>query len=231
MATVVAVPDLHCPFQHPDALRFTSAVLDRVAPDRIVMLGDEIDSHAVSNWPKSPEADGANRELLLAKKQLVRWYNLIRKADVCKSNHTFRAARLASAAGIPSLFMKEIAEVLDAPPGWKWHDSIDIDGVNYSHGHKVSCVPTTAMRQLGSSFVVGHIHHPERIINWHISRKSAMFGMYAGCLIDEEAYAFAYHQSYKPATLGIGVIVDGHPWYVRMNLKANGKWDRKLRMP
>ena len=56
MAKVLAIPDLHCPFQHPDAFRFLRAVKNKYKPNQVVCLGDEIDAHALGRW--TTDADG-----------------------------------------------------------------------------------------------------------------------------------------------------------------------------
>ena len=45
MATVLALPDLHCPFEHRDALAFLKAVRKHYRTDTTVCLGDEADMH------------------------------------------------------------------------------------------------------------------------------------------------------------------------------------------
>ena len=71
---VLAIPDLHCPFQHPDALEFIKHVRDRFHVTEVICLGDEIDAHAFSRWPKDPDGMGPGQELKAAIEALIPWY-------------------------------------------------------------------------------------------------------------------------------------------------------------
>jgi hypothetical protein len=60
-SVVLVIPDLHCPFEHPDALEFLRAVKKRFMPSVFVCLGDEIDAHAFSRYPKDPDGMSAGQ--------------------------------------------------------------------------------------------------------------------------------------------------------------------------
>src|SRR5271166_3873903 len=99
---VLAIPDLHYPAAHPDALEFLKAVKIKFKPDAIICLGDEIDAQNLSEWPSDPDQPSAGDELRLAVEALKPLYKLFPKVSVCTSNHTARIFRKASKQGLPS---------------------------------------------------------------------------------------------------------------------------------
>ena len=59
------------------------------------------------------------------------------------------------------------------------------------------------------NLVMGHLHSNAgiSIVSTHGQR---IWGMNVGCLIDNEAYAFAYNKyTRQKPVLGVGVVVDG----------------------
>lgn len=227
---VQVIPDLHIPFEHPDALRFCAAIKNKWCPDRVVFLGDEIDSHAISDWPKDPEADGAGPELAKAVKRIKSWYKAFPHGDVCISNHTNRGARKAFAAGIPKAFLKSINEVLEAPAGWRWASEWEHDGVFYEHGDKLAgglSGPQAVLREVDYSVVYGHVHSRFSIA-FKQTKMRSQFAMTPGCLIDRKALAFGYFSGKNLPMLGCGLVNDGIPMLIPMPLNEAGRWTGKL---
>lgn len=64
MSIVLAIPDIHAPFQHPKTIEFLQYVYNHFKCDRVVCLGDEMDFHAISRWPKDPDGHGAGLEFI-----------------------------------------------------------------------------------------------------------------------------------------------------------------------
>ena len=230
MLNVLAVPDLHIPYEHPDALVFLQAV-DKIwfpGQQRIVcFLGDEIDAHNIgSRHMPDPNGRSPGDELEDAKLKLKDWYRVFPTARVCISNHTIRPWKRSYEAGLPKQFMRDIGEVLGAPPTWLWADRWVFEGVVFEHGENVSgpMGALNAAKQNQASTVIGHLHSFAGVVhsdNFH----SKLYGMNTGCLIDVAAYAFSYAKNYRnKPTLGCGVIKNGNPYFVPMILTEGGRW-------
>lgn len=227
-SVVLAIPDLHCPFNHPDALDFLLAVRDRIKPDKIICLGDEVDFHAYSKWPKDPDGMGPGQELKAAIESLIPFYVAFPEVQVCVSNHTVRPVKQMKMMGLPQAFFPQYSMMLNAPDGWSWHEHIIIDNVRYMHGDQGKGGMngwTKNSEVYHQSTVVGHWHSKAGVYY-----DSSMFNVNAGCLIDEKAYAFEYAKnSHKRPNLGCAVITHGRKAvFLPMLLDENGRWIRSL---
>lgn len=229
-SVVLAIPDLHCPFEHQDSLAFLKAVKKRYQPTTVVCMGDEIDAHSLGDYDHDPDGMSAGDELNSAIEHLKAFYDLFPKTLVCTSNHTARPYRQAFKHGIPKAFLKGYHEFLQAPTGWQWADDWEIDGVIYEHGEGFSGQQAAIKSALGNmaSTVIGHIHSFAGI-QFSANSKHLIFGFNTGCLIDRHKYAFAYGKKMKTKPiLGCGVIIDGTPTFVPMKLNGKGRWTGKL---
>ena len=81
--TVLVIPDVQIPFEHPDTIPFLKAVEELVEPTRIVQIGDLIDSHAISDFASDPDGMSAGDEMREARKHLKKFYKAFPKVDVC----------------------------------------------------------------------------------------------------------------------------------------------------
>ena len=221
MSRVLAIPDLHCPYQHPKAFEFVARLAKDFKPDRVVCLGDEIDGYGWSRFGRQdPDAMGQGDEVKAARDALKPFYERFPKVSVCRSNHTERSLRTAKRAGLPSAWVREAYEVLQAPRGWKWQDEWLIDGVYYFHGegHSGKNAATKAAENKRRSCVIGHVHTFGGV-SWLANSVDRIFGMVAGCLIDFNAPAFDYARGFpKTPVLGLGLVDDGEPTFVPMSL-------------
>lgn len=227
---VLVIPDLHCPFEHRDALKFLKAVRKKFKTTEVVCLGDEVDMAAVSDYTKDPDGLSPGDELKEAVKHLKVFYKEFPKAKVCTSNHTARPYRRAFQFGIPSAFIKSYHDFLQAPIGWTWAESYTLDGVRYEHGEGYlgRDGALKAANANGRSTVIGHIHSFAGI-QYSATPEQLFFGFNSGCLINRHAYAFAYgkHMSAKPI-LGCGVVIDGTPHFIPLRLNKKHRWTGKL---
>jgi transposase-like protein len=226
--TVLAIPDLHCPFEHPDALAFLTAVKQRFKPDTVVCLGDEIDAHAFSRYPMDPDGLSAGQELRAAIEHLQAFYRLFPEVLVCESNHTVRPWKKMFEAGLPASFLPTYSAILQAPDGWHWKGHWDIDGVRYMHGDAGKSgqyAHVNYMKALKASVVIGHIHSYAGV-----NYEGGHFGMNAGCLIDESAYCFKYAKNMPTrVNLGCGLILKGkQAFFIPMLLDDNQRWIGRL---
>lgn len=208
---VLAIPDMHHPFVHPKFLDFIKKQRDRWKPDRVVCMGDELDHCAVSHYDKDPDGMSAGDEYTQAIKSIQPWYKEFPKVDVVESNHGSRPFKLAFKAGLPKAFLRDYHEFSKAPAGWKWHSTITLDDTLYLHGEPFAGKEAArrAVESHGMSCVIGHIHSYGGV-SYVRNQNGLLFGLNAGCGIDEQAYAFKYAKvsPHRP-TLGCGVVIDG----------------------
>lgn len=227
---VMAVGDLHAPFMHADTVPFLKDVKAKHKPTEIVIEGDEADMHALSDYDHDPDGLSAGGELEAAIEQLQPIYKLFPNASVCTSNHTARPFRQAYKHGIPKAFLKDYKDFLQAPKGWTWADDFEIDGVKYEHGEGQTGQNGAIKAALGNmqSTVIGHIHSFAGI-QYSANPKHLVFGFNVGCLIDKDAYAFAYGKKIKhKPILGVGLVIKGIPLFIPMQLDKHGRWNGKL---
>jgi metallophosphoesterase superfamily enzyme len=218
MSTVLAIPDLHCPADHKQALRFVCSVASRVNPTHIVFLGDVIDHNAISFHEKMPELPSAKEEYRQMKLRLKRWYREFPNAKVCIGNHDERVHRVVRRCGVPSsIYLREYNDVLELGDGWKWGYSHTIDKVLYTHGHGSSTAWSIA-KNTNKSTVCGHIHTACEL-KFMATDEMRFFGMNVGSLVDRHHPAMEYAKAdiVKPI-LAVGVIRNGNPTLELMNL-------------
>jgi len=213
VSRVLVIPDLHCPFANKDAGRFLLDVYTKMKCEEVVCIGDEMDYASLSRWPKDPEGMSASLEHLKGLEQLHKILIPFRKVRFVTSNHTVRPLKLAALSGIPSAFLKTYREFLQAPECWSWEDKIIIDNVMYFHGEPYTGAQAhiKAATDNRMSTVIGHVHSYAGIQYMKTGhRDEQIFGLNVGCLIDPEAYAFAYgkHNRGKPV-IGCGAVIDG----------------------
>lgn len=230
MANVLVISDTQGPFEHRDSVSFLKAVYRKYNCTEVVHAGDEADHHAISEWDHDPDGMSAGDEYRALLKSLKPFYKAFPRVKVCESNHTSRPFRLAMKHGLPKAYLKDYRTILEAPRGWRWADSWEIDGVRYQHGMGYSGrngAIKAAERNMQST-VIGHL--PAHAgIQYTANAKHLIFGMNVGCLINVKAYAFAYgkHNASKPI-IACGVVLNGVPTLITMKLTKNGRWTGKL---
>ena len=215
MSRVLVIPDLHLPVCHSSALQFCVDIYNKHYCDTVVFIGDIIDHHAISRHDKNPNCPSAADEYINVSEQLRQWYDTFPDAYVTTGNHDNRPAEIsAEKAGVPEMYFKDLDDVWETP-GWEWVLYVDIDGVRYMHGI-LSSGKTPALNRTDDEHmpvVLGHCHSKSGIM-WGASSRERWFGMDVGCLIDVDAYQFAYgkHLRKKPI-LSCGVVLDGIPYH------------------
>lgn len=218
MSRILVIGDVHEPCSRKGALAFCSDLRDEYDPDQVIFIGDIVDMHSISFHAHHPEMPGPNDECELAHERIQLWYEQFPSAIVTIGNHDRRVIRKAEDASIPSRFLRNFAEAWDTP-GWQWVEEQIIDEVRYIHGDGAgtSLYPAYNMvRAIGMSCVLGH-HHSAGGIKWLVNPLRRMFGMDTGCLIDDEALAFAYSKrQVKRSVLSACVVLDGMPIHIPM---------------
>ena len=228
--SILVISDMHCPYQHPDTLKFLTACKNKFKPDSVVCIGDEIDYHALSYHESNPDLDSAGKELEKAIKSLRPIYKLFPKVTVVESNHGSMVLRKSITAGIPIKAIKSYNDILEAPRGWKWvFDTIvhtALGPVYFCHGKSAS--PGKLASQYGMSTVQGHFHEKAQI-NYISTPERLMFDAHTGCLADDKSLALGYNKvNPKRPIVSILVILNGIPQTIPMVLNRKGRWLGKL---
>lgn len=227
---VLAIPDLHIPFQHIDAFDFLKAVKAKYKPNRVICLGDEVDFHGINMHDHSPDGLSAGLELKAAQQDLRKLYQIFPKVKVCTSNHTSLPYRRAFKFGLPNELLRSYREFLKAPVGWRWAEQHEVDGVLYEHGDPFTGqnAALKSAEQNMQSTVIGHVHSFAGI-QYSANSRHLIFGFNVGCLINKDAYAFEYAKKIKrKPILGCGIITDGIPTFIPMILNPDGRWTGQL---
>jgi len=220
MARVLHIPDLHAPFIHRDALRFCKYIYKTYKCNKVVFAGDVVDNAAISYHETNPDGMSAGDELVAAQKAIKPWVKAFPKATVTIGNHDCLSKRKAHTYGIPEFMIRDYSEIYDTP-GWDWVIETEVDGVLYLHGKgygKSAALNTALMER--RSIAQGHAHSFAGV-QFSTSTKDRIFGLNSGCLIDIDAYAFAYQKKFSVRpVLGASVIIDGiQPIFIPMKLK------------
>jgi len=230
---ILIISDLHCPFEHIDALPFLIEVKNNFNPDKIIFLGDEIDGNAISFHEKDPDAlFTPAQEMEAAINHLHPFMEMFPIATILESNHGSLVYRRQKFAGLPRSVMKSYHEILGAPSTWEWkkeHEEILRDGsiAHFMHGTGSSNAFGVASK-IGKHHIIGHYHTKFQIRQEYVAGK-LLFGMVCGCLIDHHKYAFDYAKTFKPnPKLGCAMIVDNFPILIPMKTDENNRWAGSL---
>jgi len=221
---------MHCPYHHPDTVKFLAAIKKKYNPDRIINIGDEVDSHAMSFHDSDPDLHSAGDELSLAIEVIQEIQAIYPKVDVIESNHGSLAYRKAKVAGIPKQMLRPYEEILGTPK-WKWHYDLTIRLPNgqpcyFHHGRSANSL--TASQARGMPIVQGHYHEKFNIQYWGTEER-LNWGMNVGCLIDDNRLAFEYNNTnLKRPLIGLGMIIDSQPKLIPLVMNKSGRWNGKL---
>lgn len=228
--SVLVISDMHLPYGHSCLIPFITALKKKYKPDKILCSGDEIDGQSFSMHNHSPDLMSPSNEFEAAIKQLKRIYKIFPKVDIMQSNHGDLIYRRGEAFGIPRSVFKSYRNMLEAPSGWRWHFELVIDtpgGKVYFH-HARSASALKSSQQLGMNCVFGHHHSKFEIQHW-TNGQDRKWGMIVGCLIDYKSLAFAYGKNnLKQPIIGCGIILNGEPKLLPMELKKGGKWTKRV---
>ena len=218
---ILVIGDLHEPFCLEGYLEFCIEQYKVHNCNKVVFIGDVIDSHYSSYHETDTEAMGGTDELELAIAKVAKWYEAFPDAYVTCGNHDKIIMRKANTSGIPKIWIKDFNDVLGTP-NWKWVTDVFIDDVRYVHGDKSSVARTAAKRDMVST-VSGHFH-TQMYVEWFFGKYAALFGMQVGCGIDSKSYAMGYMQGGKKEAIGCGIVIGGHTAFnVKMQLEKYGK--------
>jgi len=230
---VLVIPDLHIPYEHPDALAFTKACYKKYVGKTgfVINLGDEVDGHAISFHKSSAELFSAGHELQEAIRKLKYWYKAFPVSHVLDSNHGSLIYRRMSDQGLPLHYIKPLKVIYNTPK-WEWHEEIYLKtakgGIYMCHGK--SGTYGKLVKEMGTyGCIQGHFHGKCEI-TWHASGLMERFNCFSGCLIDRKSLAFAYGKNHIPKPILAVTVISksGYPRIVMMELNEKGRWTGNL---
>lgn len=229
---ILFISDLHIPYHHQDTLEFLAYLKKKYKPTRVICVGDEVDSHALSYHDSDPDLMSAGSELKAAIPTIKELEKMFPKMDIVDSNHGSLIWRKAKTHGIPRCYIRGYNEVLGVGNGWKWSQDLTITlptgRLCYIHHGKSNNVVKTS-QSMSMCAVQGHFHEVFKIEYW-ANPTGLYWGLQIGCLIDDNSYAFAYNNvNLKRPIIGTGLAIDGQPVLEPMVLDCDGRWvGRKL---
>ena len=171
---VLIIGDLHEPFCLDGYLEFCKEQYVKHNCNRVIFIGDIIDSHYSSYHETDSDAMGGGDELEYAIEKLKGWYKAFPNAEVTLGNHDRIIIRKAQTSNIPTKWIKEFSEVLETP-NWKYVTEVISNNVRYVHGDKSSAAKTAYKRDMIST-VSGHFH-TQFYCEWNFGKYAAIFAM------------------------------------------------------
>ncbi|MBT8448967.1 MAG: metallophosphoesterase [Gammaproteobacteria bacterium] len=230
-ARVFVISDMHVPYHHPDTIAFFKAVKKKYNPDRVICIGDELDNHAMSYHETDPDNMNAGDELRKSRPIIKEIEKIFPEMDLVESNHGSLYFRKARSAGIPREVMLPYNELLQVGDGWRWHFDLTIEMSNGAHcyfHHGKTSDALTLSRNMGMSSCQGHYHSRFKADYWSNSN-GLYFGLQVGCMIDDDALAFAYNKTtLERPIIGCAIILDGVPKMLPLIKEKGGRWDGTL---
>lgn len=226
---ILCVPDLHIPYEHPDALDFITAVKKQYKPDLIINLGDMLDFHSISFHDSDPDLASAGDELLRAQDKIAEWEEVIPEQYIVGSNHGDLPVRKFLNAGLPRHFLRSYNDIYGVSKNWKFVDDLTIEtGSRYlpdlyiAHGLRKNAMQVAQQR--GQRFICGH-YHEDFEVRYAGNPNSLIWSVMSGCLIDKKSMAFNYNKlNLNRPVLGCTVILYGIPFLIPMILDKKGRW-------
>lgn len=226
---ILCVPDLHIPYEHPDALKFITAVKKEYEPNLIVNLGDMLDFHNISFHDSDPDLDNAGAELARAQKKIAEWEKVIPSQYIVGSNHGDLPLRKFVSSGLPRELLRSYNEIYKVSDKWKFIPDLTIEtGISglpdLYIAHSIKKNALQVAQQRGQRFICGH-YHTSFEVRYAGNPNSLLWSVMSGCLIDKKSLAFNYDKlNLDRPVLGCTVILYGVPFIVPMILDKSGRW-------
>ena len=196
-------------------------------PDRVISVGDEIDGHAMSFHEHNPDLLSPGAELEKAIEHLKPIMAMFPEMDIAESNHGSMVYRKGVFHGIPRHVFKSYGDILGAPKTWKWKTHITLkmsNGMYLYVCHSKGGDVLRVSQAMGMSVVQGH-HHEKFEVRYWANSIGLYFGMFVGCMIDDDALCYNYNKiNLKRPLIGVGMILDGIPQLIPMILDSSGRW-------
>lgn len=190
--TILVVPDIHIPFEYPNAVEAYLCWGASMKPDRVVFIGDVIDAYTISRFDKNPgRKDSLQKEVNKAQELLAATSVLFScPIHYMEGNHEDRLRKFlwSKAPHLADIRGLTIPELLCLEEwGIQWHDALDplrIGGVTFMHANRIrKHAGMTALAisdEREQSIVCGHSHRQG--FAWRTSAAGTRFGCEVGCL-------------------------------------------------
>lgn len=228
---ILNISDQHAPFQHPDMLRFLSAIKKKYKPTLIINGGDEVDAHSLSFHDSDMDLPSAGDELIQASRVLKDLEKLFPKMILLDSNHGSLALRKMKHNGIPIKYLATPHQIYGVSKKWQWVNDLTLtlpngSKVYFCHGMTKQGIKLAAQR--GTNVVQFH-YHTEFRVDYIGNPNSLLWSLQSGCLIDRKSLAFAYDKlNLNRPIIGTSMIIDSKPILIPMTLNSKGRWIGKL---
>jgi len=215
---ILAFGDTHFPYEHKHTLEFLADIKSKYQPDRVVHMGDILDIYSVSAYPTDIDhEDSWPSELRKARKQLEKLFKMFPNVDVLESNHDDRAYKKSRVAKIPREFLVPFRDIIGAPDGWNWHDTlyltVDSTRDKLAFRHTMTGGALAGAKDLQRTVVIGHHHSKFGAQAFSPKRGKRFWGVDAGCLISDKGSPFKYNKGDRSRPIqGCVVIIEGQPY-------------------
>lgn len=226
--------DTHIPAMHHEYLDFCWEVCEQwdVPLKNVYHIGDVYDFHSMSRWDSELGLENPLAELDLAREQAADLYHYFPNLNIMTGNHDAVPVRAARSAGIPPEIVKDLNSIFDTPR-WTWQPrfaKLQINDFQLMHGDQGRTSKTPALTQAEAGWMstaAGH-HHTRAGVWWGANSGSRFWGMNVGTGIDHNSPVFNYsRQCANKPILGMGVVIDGTPYFEPMPLV--NKFGRKIK--
>ncbi len=228
MSRILVIGDIHEPATHPGYLAWCKHLHEKWECNKVVMIGDVLDYHAISFHAREIDAPNSDQEYDLSHAAIARWREAFPVVDaVCIGNHDERVHRLAASVSIPARFIRSFSDLWKTP-GWNWVREAVIDRCLFIHGTGFGGQQpaATAARAAIMNVALGHVHSVGGVRRLSTASKD-IWGMDTGCGVDIEAVGMRYGRNMisKPV-LGAGVVLDGEPIHFAMPCRRGQEFHR-----
>jgi predicted phosphodiesterase len=218
---IVVLGDMHVPYQMNGMAGLFRRIKREIKPDKIYQIGDLVDMYAFGKYVRDPEAMSAGAELKEAIAELNALAKEIKDMEIIQGNHEVRLIKRAMEAGIPKSLIRDFADFLELPEGWKYRSGPLIIPLTKKGDQKAVLIHGESaggqqalfqlIRQYRMNIIAGHLHSMAGVMYLNNGLQTN-WAMLTGCLVDRESMAFAYgHNSKDKEILSFGMIEDGVP--------------------
>ncbi len=230
MKNCIFISDTHFPYQHRDTFAFLKAIKKKYNIQIAKHVGDVCDNHSSSFHDLEYGCLSAKEEYLEARKCCQKLAEIFPKLTISIGNHCKMTPRKAKASGIPEDHLKSYNEIYGVNWNWVDHDWFKINQYdNCMMVHAMSVNTLTNAKTHSHCSVQGH-HHGTCGIQYFADKQHLRWSMSTGCLIDPDSPAFNYSKgnTNNRPIIACGGLVDDSPVIFKMQLKADGRWNKKL---
>jgi hypothetical protein len=118
----LVIPDLHLPYQHPDAFSFLESLNTYYNFQRVLCVGDIFDHHRPSYHESEADALNAEDEYERATEDAQSLQEMFPAMHITLGNHDDLPVRQAKTVGIPLQMLSDVNKVYGLSKGWIWLD-------------------------------------------------------------------------------------------------------------